>query len=129
MNQNETSAAGAGRRGIGIWGIILVAIVSAGVTFALAALLMSIFERKEEAKNPYVRLVEVSETTTDPEVWGTNWQREFDGRCRIERVGIVLTQTEYVRNLLFFNPQGRINKVYLVGFTIGQAFCSSVIHT
>ena len=34
--------------------------------FLLAALLTSIFQRKQEAKNPYVRLVEVNEETTDP---------------------------------------------------------------
>ena len=46
--------------------------------FLLAGLLTSIFERKQEARNPYVRLVEVSEETTDPAAWGVNWPREYD---------------------------------------------------
>jgi nitrite reductase (cytochrome c-552) len=54
------------------------AIVSAGV----AALLTTIFEHKQEAKNPYLRLVEVDESTTDPAPWGMNWPRELDGYQR-----------------------------------------------
>ena len=46
--------------------------------FVIAGLLTSIFERKQEARNPYVRLVEVSEETTDPAPWGVNWPREYD---------------------------------------------------
>ncbi len=41
-------------------------------------LLTNIFERKQEAQNPYVRLVEVNENTTDPAPWGMNWPREYD---------------------------------------------------
>jgi hypothetical protein len=46
--------------------------------FLVTALLMNIFERKQEARNPYVRLVEVSEDTTSPDPWGMNWAREYD---------------------------------------------------
>ena len=46
-----------------------------GIASALiTALLMNIFERKSEAKNPYVRLVEVNEDDTDPKKWGINGQ-------------------------------------------------------
>jgi hypothetical protein len=34
------------------------------VTFALVALLMTMFDRKQEAKNPYVRVVVVDDNTT-----------------------------------------------------------------
>ena len=39
----------------------------------LLALLTNIFERKQEARQPFVRLVEVTEDTMDPKVWGQNW--------------------------------------------------------
>lgn len=55
--------------------------VGSGVAVAtvlVTALLINIFERKIEAKNPYVRLVEVTEDDTDPAKWGTNWPREYD---------------------------------------------------
>jgi nitrite reductase (cytochrome c-552) len=52
------------------------------LTFAVAALLMNIFERRQEARNPYVRFVEVDENTTDPAVWGTNWPRQYESFMR-----------------------------------------------
>jgi nitrite reductase (cytochrome c-552) len=39
---------------------------------------MNIDQRKEEATKPYVRLVEVTEDTTDPEVWGVNWPKQYE---------------------------------------------------
>jgi len=52
------------------YGAIVMAV---GVASALiTALLMNMFERKSEAKNPYVRLVEVKEDDTDPQKWGIN---------------------------------------------------------
>jgi nitrite reductase (cytochrome c-552) len=47
-------------------------------TGLITGLLVNIFERKQEAVQPYVRLVEVTEDTTDPEVWGTNWPKQYD---------------------------------------------------
>jgi nitrite reductase (cytochrome c-552) len=58
--------------------IVLAAAVAAGLT----ALLMNIFERKVEQRAPFVRLVEVTETDTDPTKWGVNWPLQFDGYKR-----------------------------------------------
>ena len=55
-----------------------IVIACAILIFLVAALLMSIFQRKIEAKNPYVRLVEVNEETTDPAPGGINWSREYN---------------------------------------------------
>ena len=38
---------------------------SSALSFGVRALLINIFQRKQEAKNPYLRLVEVSDETTD----------------------------------------------------------------
>ena len=57
---------------------LVAAAVCALLVFLVTGLLMSIFERKQEAKNPYVRLVEVREETTDPAAWGVNWSRQYD---------------------------------------------------
>jgi nitrite reductase (cytochrome c-552) len=57
----------------------LVLAVSAAATAGLTALLLNISERKAEGREPYVRLVEVTEQTTDPAVWGTNWPKQYDG--------------------------------------------------
>lgn len=50
----------------------------AAVTFLVVALMLNIFERKSEARVPYVRLVDVTEDDTDPAKWGANWPKEYD---------------------------------------------------
>src|SRR5215218_4165554 len=67
--------------------VVIVAIASALVT----ALLINIFQRKQEAKNPYLKLVEVTEETTDPAPWGMNWARQYDGYRRTADV----SRTQY----------------------------------
>ena len=58
------------------YGAVMVAV---GIGSALiTALLMNILERKSEAKNPYVRLVEVNENDTDPQKWGVNWPKQYE---------------------------------------------------
>src|SRR6188508_1071388 len=61
-----------------MFGFIFIAIVVAVATVLVAALLVNITERRHEAKNVYLKIVDVDENTTDPAVWGTNWPREFD---------------------------------------------------
>lgn len=57
----------------------LTIIVIAGIAGALVtALLMNILERKTEALNPYVRMVEVTEDDTDPAKWGVNWPKQYE---------------------------------------------------
>jgi len=70
---------------------ILTVIVTAVVTFLIASLLTNIFQRKQEAKNPYLRFVNVTEETTDPKPWGVNWPREYDGYLNTAQV----TRTKY----------------------------------
>ncbi|MGZ6071329.1 MAG: ammonia-forming cytochrome c nitrite reductase subunit c552, partial [Myxococcaceae bacterium] len=50
-----------------------VAVVAALAAAGITALLVNIIQRKTEAKQSYVRLVEVDESTVDPKVWGVNW--------------------------------------------------------
>lgn len=55
--------------------IAVVALATAGAT----ALLVNIFERKQEAKvATTTRLVEVTRDTTDPAKWGVNWPKQYD---------------------------------------------------
>lgn len=62
--------------------LILAFLGVAGATFGVAALLINIFEHQQEAKQPFVRVVEVTEETTDPSVWGQNWPREYESYKR-----------------------------------------------
>jgi len=58
--------------------LVGVAIVAALAAAGVTALLVNIIQRKTEAKQQFVKLVEVDENTVDPKVWGTNWPREYD---------------------------------------------------
>ena len=71
--------------------LVGLAVGFAAVGSLVTSLLTSIFERKQEAKNPYVRLVDVTEATTDAAPWGINWSREYDGYLRTNDV----TRTKY----------------------------------
>ena len=61
--------------------VLLTAAVAAAAA-GLTALLINIFERKVEQRNPYVRLVTVTENDTDPAKWGRNWPLQYDGYKR-----------------------------------------------
>jgi nitrite reductase (cytochrome c-552) len=61
----------------------VVALVGCAVAaFLIVALLTTIFDRKQEAKEPYVRVADVDDNTTDPAEWGKNWPQQFDGYSR-----------------------------------------------
>jgi nitrite reductase (cytochrome c-552) len=62
--------------------LFLVFLAVTAVTFAVTAVLVTIFEHKQESKTAFVRLVDVDETTTDPVPWGTNWPNQFDSYLR-----------------------------------------------
>ena len=60
------------------WLIALGFLGVVGLTVLLLTLLTNVFERKQEARQPFVRVVEVTEDTMDPKVWGQNWPAQYD---------------------------------------------------
>ncbi len=64
--------------------ILLVgATVAGGVAAAgAAALLLNVSDRKHEGKNPYFRVVELTDETVDPAIWGKNFPLQYDGYRR-----------------------------------------------
>jgi nitrite reductase (cytochrome c-552) len=60
------------------WSAVVALIGAAALTVLLLALLTNIFERKQEAREPFVRLVEITPETMDPKVWGRNWPSQYD---------------------------------------------------
>ncbi|MCA9284453.1 MAG: ammonia-forming cytochrome c nitrite reductase subunit c552 [Phycisphaerales bacterium] len=55
--------------------LVITLLATALVTFVLVRM----FENKEAARTPFVRVAEVDELTTDPRPWGANWPHQFDG--------------------------------------------------
>lgn len=71
--------------------LAVVLIVVAFVTFGVTALLINIFEHRQESRRPFVRLVEVGEASSDPVPWGVNWPYQFDTYKR----SVDATETQY----------------------------------
>lgn len=61
---------------------IAFVVLSAIAAIALTALLVTIVQRRQEAQNPFYRVVELSEDVTDPAVWGKNFPLQYDGYLR-----------------------------------------------
>jgi len=63
-------------RPLAVFGVLMfIGIVGAiiGMIF-----LVSIFQRKQEAKNPFFRVVELTEDSVDPAIWGKNFPMQYD---------------------------------------------------
>src|SRR5262249_51843912 len=69
------------RRG-GVWAYVIVAVAAAAITAGIAALLVNIFQRKQEARASYVRLGEVSGEDVEPARGATNGPGEHAGPRR-----------------------------------------------
>src|SRR5687767_4968575 len=61
---------------------VLVAVIAALAAVAATALLVNIFQRQQEARNPFYRVVELDDDTSDPEIWGKNFPLQYDGYRR-----------------------------------------------
>jgi nitrite reductase (cytochrome c-552) len=62
--------------------IPIIAVLSVIAAVGAAALLVNITEHKQEAKNPFYRVVEIDDTVEDPAVWGKNFPIQYDGYKR-----------------------------------------------
>lgn len=68
------------KKTLALYAFLIVA--TAAATAGVMALLMSVHERKTEAKTPFFKLVDLDESTVDPAIWGRNFPREYDGYLR-----------------------------------------------
>ncbi|GAB4319235.1 MAG: ammonia-forming cytochrome c nitrite reductase subunit c552 [Candidatus Sumerlaeia bacterium] len=91
MNSDHTSrptptgerSSSASLRGGRLAGVLFLTVVlSAAATFGVTALLVNIFEHKQEARNPFYRVVNLDDDTVDPAVWGKNFPLQYDGYIR-----------------------------------------------
>jgi len=58
--------------------LVLIASLSGAACFFVAYMLTDIFEHKQEARLPFVRVVEVTDDTSDPAIWGQNFPQQYD---------------------------------------------------
>ncbi len=68
------------RRIIGL--LVALVVITALISFGIAGLLVNIFQHKQEAQNPFFRVVELDDDTVDPAVWGKNFPLQYDAYKR-----------------------------------------------
>ena len=61
---------------------LLLTAAAAVAGAVVTGLLVNIFEHKQEAKDPFFRVVEITDETEDPAVWGKNFPVQYDGYRR-----------------------------------------------
>ena len=58
--------------------IVIVTLLAAGGTVFALFMLTDIFDKKQEAKLPFARVVELTDDTADPAIWGQNFPHQYD---------------------------------------------------
>lgn len=62
--------------------LAVIAIAAAIAGMGVTALLVNIFQRQQEARDPFHRVVELTEDTEDPAIWGQNFPIQYDSYRR-----------------------------------------------
>lgn len=76
--QADKSESGRSRR----WPYLAAGFLMAVGTFGCLALVMNIYDRKQEARQFHNTLVDLTQETTDPQIWGINFPRQYDSYIR-----------------------------------------------
>lgn len=78
MSANSSSPASpVGSRSPLRW-VVITAVIACVLTIGVTAVLVNIFEHKQDARNPFFRVVELTDETQDPAVWGKNFPIQYD---------------------------------------------------
>ena len=75
---NDNAADKGPRKGRALKLIVITAFIAAVAAAGITALLVNIMERKQEARNPFYHVVELTDDIEDPEVWGKNFPLQYD---------------------------------------------------
>ena len=69
------------------WGFIAtVLVLGAVVAVGVLALLVDIFTKRTEAQQPYFQVVQLTDTTYDPAVWGQNFPLQYEGWLKTQEM-------------------------------------------
>src|SRR6056297_1328099 len=59
--------------------LVVTFVATVIATLGVAWVLVTMVGHKQDERQRFVRVAEVSEISTDPEPWGRNWPQQFDG--------------------------------------------------
>ena len=77
--------------------ILLPGAAAAVAVFGVLALLVSIIERKQEARTTFVKVVDVADDEPDPALWGRNFPAEYDAYLRTMRTAELVSYSPFGR--------------------------------
>ncbi|MBI4547699.1 MAG: ammonia-forming cytochrome c nitrite reductase subunit c552 [Ignavibacteriae bacterium] len=78
MNEQSTHSSRQEQRKRPLRFFITIGIISGLAAFGAVALLVNIMERKQESRNPFYRVVELTDSIEDAELWGKNFPMQYD---------------------------------------------------
>ncbi|MCK5861080.1 MAG: ammonia-forming cytochrome c nitrite reductase subunit c552 [Candidatus Hydrogenedentes bacterium] len=58
--------------------MVITGLVAGAMAFGVTGLLVTVFQRQQEARNPFMRVVEITDDTVDSVVWGMNFPMQYD---------------------------------------------------
>ncbi|HYI95568.1 MAG TPA: ammonia-forming cytochrome c nitrite reductase subunit c552, partial [Bryobacteraceae bacterium] len=58
--------------------LVITIVLAALAAFGVSALLINIFQRKQEARTRFFRTIELTEDIDDPAVWGKDFPLQYD---------------------------------------------------
>ena len=65
-------------RGVPLWALAVIVIAAAGATYLITALITNIAGHKAEGPAAVTQVVQLTDTTYDPAVWGQNYPLQYD---------------------------------------------------
>ena len=97
------------QRGIATWVYVVLLAATAGASFLILMLYQNVVARKAEATKDVFRVVEVSDETVDPAIWGKNYPRQYDSYKRtVESFSLRSVKLRHHRGPLFTVPFGEL---------------------
>jgi nitrite reductase (cytochrome c-552) len=77
--------------------LALVFLAAVLLTAAVTALLITIFERQQEARTAFFQVVDIQPDEPDPEIWGRNFRGQYEAYTRTERTSDLVDYSKYGR--------------------------------
>ena len=87
----------------------LVALAAAGATVLVLLLYANISARKQEARQPFFKVVELDERTVDPSVWGRTFPSQYQSYLRTVEDRNLITQ-RMGRTTFGYDTNGRLGE-------------------
>ena len=77
--------------------LVLAVIIGIVVAVGIAALLVTIVARRQEARLTYFKVVEIPDDEPDPAVWGRNFPNQYEAYLKTMRTSELIKYSDFGR--------------------------------